>query len=65
MLDLYHNEKIVRLRKLEREGIVTEECPVPDHDNGGVKYWRFSVQQPDALSPDFALEYRKLGEIRW
>ena len=64
MLDVNHNEKIVRLRKLEREGVVREECPY-SRDGLNTDYWRFSVSEPDKLPADFAIEYRKLGEIRW
>ena len=51
-------EKIDLLRKLEKEGILQEDCPERN-------FWRFRVLQPLKLPEELQVEYQRLGEIRW
>lgn len=56
-----HTNKIKKLRELERQGYIREECPEKN-------YWRFKLQTGISLSQiptEFHDEYNQHGEIRW
>lgn len=58
------DDKIHWLWRLQRLGIIDEQCPV--HDGyGGTAYWRFFVKTVAWLPSFFKEEYQRLGELRW
>ncbi len=57
--------KIDLLRKLEEEGVVREDQPVPTSDYRHVAYWPFEVRKADKLPECLRREFLELGEIRW
>jgi hypothetical protein len=52
------DEKLRKLRELEKRGIVRELCPRED-------YWHFAVLKPQELPQEFQKEFSRLGELRW
>jgi hypothetical protein len=51
-------DKIEKLRRLEKIGVVSEMCPEPG-------FWRFQGLSPFDLPEVFHEEYLQTGEIRW
>lgn len=45
------------LSSLEKQGIIEELCPCPDH-------WHYKVLQPEKLPASLQAEFERLGELR-